>query len=79
MIAIPDFAAGAMENYGLVTYRESALLYDEQLSSASNKQQVMAIFCSSPFVSLTTSESVGFYLNVFQTKSPFVYLHVFFI
>ncbi|KAK1608098.1 hypothetical protein QYE76_031771 [Lolium multiflorum] len=40
MIAIPDFAAGAMENYGLITYRESALLYDEQLSSASNKQQV---------------------------------------
>lgn len=40
MIAIPDFAAGAMENYGLVTYREAALLYDEQLSSASNKQQV---------------------------------------
>uniref|UniRef100_A0ACD5ZVG0 Uncharacterized protein n=2 Tax=Avena sativa TaxID=4498 RepID=A0ACD5ZVG0_AVESA len=40
MIAIPDFAAGAMENYGLVTYRESALLYDDQLSSASNKQQV---------------------------------------
>lgn len=40
MIAIPDFAAGAMENYGLVTYREIALLYDELLSSASNKQQV---------------------------------------
>ncbi|CAL5006547.1 unnamed protein product [Urochloa decumbens] len=40
MIAIPDFAAGAMENYGLVTYRETALLYDELLSSASNKQQV---------------------------------------
>jgi puromycin-sensitive aminopeptidase len=46
MIAIPDFAAGAMENYGLVTYRESALLYDEQLSSASNKQQVrLCVFC----------------------------------
>jgi puromycin-sensitive aminopeptidase len=40
MIAIPDFAAGAMENYGLVTYREIALLYDELLCSASNKQQV---------------------------------------
>ncbi|KAG2578561.1 hypothetical protein PVAP13_6NG203300 [Panicum virgatum] len=40
MIAIPDFAAGAMENYGLVTYRETALLYDELQSSASNKQQV---------------------------------------
>lgn len=40
MIAIPDFSAGAMENYGLVTYRDTALLYDELLSSASNKQQV---------------------------------------
>ena len=41
MIAIPDFAAGAMENYGLVTYRETALLYDEQHSAASNKQRVL--------------------------------------
>ncbi|XP_057957573.1 aminopeptidase M1 [Malania oleifera] len=40
MIAIPDFAAGAMENYGLVTYRETALLYDEQHSAAANKQRV---------------------------------------
>nr|CAB3504785.1 unnamed protein product [Digitaria exilis] len=40
MIAIPDFATGAMENYGLVTYRDTALLYDELLSSASSKQQV---------------------------------------
>ena len=41
MIAIPDFAAGAMENYGLVTYRETVLLYDEQHSAASNKQRVL--------------------------------------
>ncbi|XP_078150268.1 aminopeptidase M1-B-like isoform X1 [Carex rostrata] len=39
MVAIPDFP-GAMENYGLVTYQESALLYDEKISSASNKQNV---------------------------------------
>lgn len=43
MIAIPDFAAGAMENYGLVTYRETALLYDDQHSAAANKQRVICI------------------------------------
>ncbi|KAL6599309.1 hypothetical protein ACP70R_045803 [Stipagrostis hirtigluma subsp. patula] len=40
MVAIPDFAAGAMENYGLVTYREVTLLFDEQSSSESGKQSV---------------------------------------
>ena len=29
LIAIPDFAAGAMENLGLITFRESAILIDE--------------------------------------------------
>ncbi|XP_056698258.1 aminopeptidase M1-like [Spinacia oleracea] len=43
MIAIPDFAAGAMENYGLVTYRENALLYDEKHSAAANKQRVAIV------------------------------------
>ncbi|KAG2663383.1 hypothetical protein I3843_16G028000 [Carya illinoinensis] len=43
MVAIPDFAAGAMENYGLVTYRETALLYDDQHSAAANKQRVTIV------------------------------------
>uniref|UniRef100_A0A0C9QQX2 Aminopeptidase n=1 Tax=Wollemia nobilis TaxID=56998 RepID=A0A0C9QQX2_9CONI len=43
MIAIPDFSAGAMENYGLVTYRETALLYDQQHSAAANKQRVAIV------------------------------------
>ncbi|KAK3002441.1 hypothetical protein RJ639_020347, partial [Escallonia herrerae] len=43
MIAIPDFAAGAMENYGLVTYRETALLYDDKHSAAANKQRVSTV------------------------------------
>lgn len=43
MIAIPDFASGAMENWGAVTYRESALLVDDAHSSASNKQWVALV------------------------------------
>lgn len=43
MIAIPDFASGAMENWGAITYRESALLVDENHSSASNKQWVALV------------------------------------
>ncbi|KAJ3061776.1 hypothetical protein HK102_008995, partial [Quaeritorhiza haematococci] len=43
LIAIPDFAAGAMENWGLITYRDTALLYDSTLSSAVNKQRVATV------------------------------------
>lgn len=42
-IAIPDFGTGAMENWGLITYRETNLLYDPQESAASNKQRVAAV------------------------------------
>ncbi|XP_027257655.1 endoplasmic reticulum aminopeptidase 1 [Cricetulus griseus] len=37
LAAIPDFQSGAMENWGLTTYRESSLLYDKEKSSASSK------------------------------------------
>ncbi|HEX3099456.1 MAG TPA: M1 family metallopeptidase, partial [Patescibacteria group bacterium] len=40
LIAIPDFSAAAMENWGAVTFRESALLIDEQNSSFTSKQNV---------------------------------------
>ncbi len=43
MIAIPDFSSGAMENWGAITYRESALLVDENHSSAGNKQWVAIV------------------------------------
>ncbi|KAJ2519221.1 hypothetical protein H4217_002823 [Coemansia sp. RSA 1939] len=39
-IAINDFEAGAMENWGLITYREVALLVDEANTSSRAKQQV---------------------------------------
>ncbi|XP_047138133.2 puromycin-sensitive aminopeptidase isoform X1 [Hydra vulgaris] len=43
LIAIPDFAAGAMENWGLVTYRETALLVDPFESSSASKQYVALV------------------------------------
>ncbi|RXM91483.1 Aminopeptidase N [Acipenser ruthenus] len=42
-IALPDFSAGAMENWGLVTYRETALLYNPNISSTSNKEWVATV------------------------------------
>ncbi|XP_040925994.1 aminopeptidase N isoform X2 [Betta splendens] len=42
-VALPDFDAGAMENWGLVTYRETALLYDPILSSTGNKERVITV------------------------------------
>ncbi len=43
MVALPDFASGAMENWGLVTYRETALLVDPVNSSAAAKQRVAEV------------------------------------
>jgi aminopeptidase 2 len=43
MIAIPDFSAGAMENWGLVTYRIVDLLFDEKTSGASQKERVAEV------------------------------------
>jgi puromycin-sensitive aminopeptidase len=40
LIAIPDFAFGAMENLGCVTFRESALLVDEKTASHAEQERV---------------------------------------
>ncbi|KAM9469986.1 alanyl (membrane) aminopeptidase b, tandem duplicate 1 [Clarias gariepinus] len=42
-VALPDFNAGAMENWGLITYRETALLYDSAVSSTGNKERVATV------------------------------------
>lgn len=43
MIAVPDFAAGAMENWGAVTYRETALLVDAENTSGAVRQRVAIV------------------------------------
>ncbi|XP_070545823.1 glutamyl aminopeptidase-like [Ptychodera flava] len=40
LVAIPDFSAGAMENWGLITYRETAILYKDGVSSDKDMQWV---------------------------------------
>lgn len=42
-IALPDFSAGAMENWGLITYRETALLYNPDVSSNGDKEWVATV------------------------------------
>lgn len=43
LIAIPDFALGAMENWGLVMYRETCLLVDPENTATSRKQFIAII------------------------------------
>jgi len=43
MIALPDFTSGAMENWGLITYRVEALLYDPEVSSLNDKQRIATV------------------------------------
>ncbi|KOC70006.1 Glutamyl aminopeptidase [Habropoda laboriosa] len=40
LIAVPDFTAGAMENWGMVTFRETELLHTENDSSCYNMKSV---------------------------------------
>lgn len=42
LVAIPDFLAGAMENWGLITFRETSLLVGKQ-SSTLEKQVVASV------------------------------------
>ena len=43
LVAIPDFADGAKENWGLITYRLTALLYEQGVSSTRNQQWVAIV------------------------------------
>ena len=42
-IAIPDFAFGAMENVGAITYRETALLIDPSRASQAEKLRILDV------------------------------------
>ena len=43
LIAIPDFAFGAMENWGAITFRENLLLYYPKITSKSGQQRICEV------------------------------------
>jgi aminopeptidase N len=43
LIGLPDFEAGAMENFGAITYRETALLIDPKTASEGAKREVALV------------------------------------
>jgi len=43
LVAVPNFAAGAMENAGLITFREELLLVDEKTGSAKAKRDLAMV------------------------------------
>ncbi|KAI9352752.1 peptidase family M1-domain-containing protein [Obelidium mucronatum] len=43
MLAVPDFAAGAMENYGLVTYRSALLLCNPETATTKAKADIASV------------------------------------
>ncbi|KAI5150606.1 puromycin-sensitive aminopeptidase [Enteropsectra breve] len=45
MVAIPSFAMGAMENWGLITYRATSLLYDPAKTSIRSKKNIAITVC----------------------------------
>ena len=53
--ATPDFSGGAMENWGLVLYRESAILFDNEKSLLEDEF----------FVTLVISHEIAHSVNVF--------------
>ncbi|VDM60829.1 unnamed protein product [Angiostrongylus costaricensis] len=45
LVALDDFSAGAMENWGMMTFRDSLLLYTDGVTSASSKEYIALVIC----------------------------------
>jgi len=68
MIAIPNFLFGAMENWGLITYRDWNLLFKPNVSSSANKQRVAEVVSHELAHQVTREISVPCYILFFSLK-----------
>lgn len=87
MICITEFAMGAMENWGLVTYRETALMIDEEKASSQAKQRfaLLAIIITFSVHSSSNNNSSSimimsvFIINAYTTVIIIIILLTFYI
>ena len=66
MVAIPDFAYGAMENWGLVTFREMRLVWDKNDETSSNKMSTIAVIAHELAHFVSHSLSFEAILNIYS-------------
>ena len=71
-IALPEFNSGAMENWGLITYRESSLLYNKETSSNSEKQRVCAVIAHEIAHQVSGDNSIAHQAIVLSTTLSFI-------
>lgn len=43
LVAVPDFGFNAMENWGLITFREPALLFQDKVSTIENYREIAMV------------------------------------
>ena len=65
-IAIPDFSAAGMENWGLISYKEGSLLIDPVSGTASERQGINGV------VAHEVAHQVSWYIWKSQTKGIFL-------
>ena len=41
LVSVPDFPSGAMENWGIITFRETRILYNENTTAVQNAFDVV--------------------------------------
>jgi len=77
-VGCPDFAAGAMENFGLITYREARLLVDAATTTSSAKRDVARVVCHEiAHQWFGNSTTMGMFLNISKkTIHPLLYFYI---
>ncbi|CAB4056652.1 ENPEP [Lepeophtheirus salmonis] len=77
MAAIPEYSSGATEHWGLITYRETALIFDNKTSSADNRERLRFawwndLWLNEGFASYIQYKGLKSYESDWDTDSKFL-------